>query len=163
MVATMEAPAPTKHRSPTAFDPARATFVNEIRVQGVWRAEYACSSSRAGHAPHRLIVGPDGHVFGCSCEAYWYAPDDAKACPHARAAAAIIRVATANFLAGLADDDVERLLIDLRDQFGTAGLAHNIRADVVADEWAARLRRRDGFATIALGHAAVSDLFDEAM
>ncbi len=144
------------------FDPTTATFVHEIRIRARWRQEYACPSSRPSHAPHRLHLDKSGEVIGCSCEAWYFSKRGRESCPHSDRAAAIVAAATFAQLAALDDEDVAALATKHRTVYGTAGLANNPRADLVADEYAARLARRHGAATIARGRAAVSDLFDEA-
>lgn len=165
MVATMEAPTANRRQSdqtPRSFDPAAATFVHEVRIRERWQQEYACPSSREGRAPHRLHLDKSGTVIGCSCEGYYFARAGKKECEHSRQALAIIAAATARELAALDDEGVSALAAQHRRLYGTAGLADNPRADLVADELAARLFRRNGHATIALGRMAVADLFSEA-
>lgn len=148
--------------STSTFNPAAAAFVHEIRIRERWQQEYACPSSRPDRAPHRLHLDKSGKVIGCSCEGYFYAKRGRERCEHTDQAAAIVAAATVAQLAALDDDDVAALATKHRIVYGTEGLADNLRADLVADEYAARLARRYGLATIQRGRDAADELFEEA-
>lgn len=142
-------------RSPPPFDPHLAAYAGEHRRPDADpRLTFLCPSRRTPGG-YLLVCDEDGGHPWCSCEGYAYRGQ----CTHAAQAAAIVRLALEDRYATMPETALVALDRALAARPRHDPARGSIRADVLGDAIAARLRRRDTALLNARGRQAKAELF----